>query len=73
MPCEDKNTAPQPSVARLGVITQSKRWPVQFPVRARAEVSGSVPGRAPMRGNQLMFLSHIDVSLPLFFPSFPSL
>ena len=34
---------------------------VQFPVRVH------------MRGNQLMFLSHVDVSLPLFIPSFPSL
>ena len=52
---------------------------------AKRMVAGSIPGqgtclgfrfhpqvRAPLRGNQWMFLSHIDVSLPLFLPPFPS-
>ena len=30
------------------------------------------PVGAPVRGNWLMFLSHIDVSPPLFIPPFPS-
>ena len=38
-------------VARLGVIPQSERSPVHFPVRACAWVGVRV------RGNQLMFLS----------------
>ena len=37
-------------------------------VRAHAWVSGSVPNQAYARGNQLMFLSHIEVSVPPFPP-----
>ena len=40
-------------------------------IRAHAWVAGQVPGWGHVRGNQLMFLSHINVSLPLFLP--PSL
>ena len=36
---------------------------------AKQKVTGSIPGQS----NQSMFLSHINVSVPLFFPSFPSL
>ena len=43
-----------------------KRSPVGFPVRTHARVAGQVPGA---RGNQSMYLLHIDVSLPLSFPS----
>ena len=57
----------------LSVGLQTKGFPVQSPVRAHAWVAGQVPGREHVRGHQLMFLSHIDVSLPLFLPSFPSL
>ena len=54
----------------LGIILQSKRSPVQFPVRTHTWVEGS-------RGNWSMFLSHINVSLSLslcrcLFPSLPS-
>ena len=57
----------------LGVIPQSERSPVKFR-------TGHAPGLrvwflvgVHTRGNQLMFLSHIDVSLPLFLPLFPFL
>ena len=36
-------------------------------------VAGQVPGWGYVRGNQGMFPLHIDVSLPLFLPLFPSL
>ena len=52
----------------LVIILQTEGPQVQFLVRAHAWVTGSVPGRVCMKGNQSMFLSHIDVSLPLFFP-----
>ena len=51
----------------VGVITQTKRSPVQFPVRARAWVMGSVPSWSTY--NRQLF----NVSLPLFLPPFPSL
>ena len=45
---------------------QSERSPVPFTVRAHAWVVGQVPTRGHSRGNHtLMFLWHIDVSLPL--------
>ena len=47
---------------------QTKGSPVQFPVRAHAWVVGQVPRRGP-RVTQ----AHIDVSLSLFLPPFPSL
>ena len=47
--------------------------PVQFPVRAHAWVVGQVASRGRVKGNQSIDLSHIDVSLPLFLPPFPSL
>ena len=43
---------------------------VQFPVRAHAWVVGQVPHWKQARGNQLMFLSPSDVSLPFFLPPF---
>ena len=57
----------------LGVILQSERSPVQFLVGAHAWVAGLVPSWGHVRGNGLMFLSHINVSLPPFLPPFPSL
>ena len=45
-----------------------------FLARAHASVVGSVPPFGVcMKGNQSMFLSCTDVSLPLFLPPFPSL
>ena len=52
---------------------QIKRLLVQFPVRTRAWGVGQVPSWGQARGNQSVYLSHIDVSLPLFIPPFPSL
>ena len=57
----------------IGIIPQSKRSLVQFPVRANAWVAGLVPHMAHVRGSQLMFLSLIDVSLPIFLPPSPYL
>ena len=54
----------------LSAGLQTKGLPVQFLVRAHAWVAGQVPCGGPARGNQLMFLSHIHVSLPLFLPPF---
>ena len=48
----------------LGTSLQSKRSPVQFPVRAHAWVAVQVPSRGRMRSNHtLMFLS-LSFSLP---------
>ena len=44
---------------------------VRFPVEAHAWVAGSIGAHA--RVNRSIFLSHIDVSLPLFLLPFPSL
>ena len=52
----------------LGVGLETKRLPVQFPVRAYAWVVGQAPGWRHARGNQSMFLWYIDVSLSLFLP-----
>ena len=41
--------------------------------RAHAWVAAQVPSWGPARGSQSMYLSHIDISLPLFLPPFPSL
>ena len=45
---------------------------VRFPVRAHAWVAGQVPSWGRVRGSQSLYLLHIDVSLPLFLPPFPS-
>ena len=51
----------------LSAGLQTKGSLVQFPVRAHAWVAGQVPSRGHKRQ------PHIDVSLPLFLPPFPSL
>ena len=57
------------SVAQwVGRHLTTKRSLVQFPVRTHAWVVGQVPGWGPARGNWSMFLSHIHISLHLFFP-----
>ena len=58
----------------LSIITQSERLPLRFPVRAQAWVVGPASGWGVcVRSNWSMFLSHINVSLPLFLPPLPSL
>ena len=57
----------------LSASLQTEGLLVGFPVRAHAWVAGQVPSWGCERGNCLMHLSHTDVSLPLFLPSFPSL
>ena len=55
----------------LGAILYTRMSWVQFPVRAQAWVSGQAPHWGRVRGNLSMFLSHVDVSLPLFLLPFP--
>ena len=56
----------------LNTVLQTERLQVWFPVRAHSWVVGQVPGvRGGERGNWSMFLSHIDVSLPLSLPPLP--
>ena len=57
----------------LGIILQSERLPVPFPVRAHAWIAGQVPIWGHARSNQSVSLSHTDFSLPHFLPAFPSL
>ena len=57
----------------LSTSLQTERFPVPFPVRAHAWVSGQVPSWGCVGGSRLMCLSNMDVSLPLFPPSFPCL
>ena len=45
---------------------------MRFLIRTRAWVVGQVPGWGHARGNQSMFLLHINVSSPPFPPLFPS-
>ena len=56
----------------LGIIPQRERPLAQFPVRAHVRVADLVPGWGAHKGNQWMFLSHIDLNA-LFLPPFPSL
>ena len=57
----------------LNTSLGAKRSLVQFPLRAHAWVVGQIPSWGHVIGNRMMYLSHIDVSLPLFLPPFPSL
>ena len=68
-----KGGAPPVWLSWLGVVLQTERWPICFPVRAQTWVVGSVPSWACMRANRLIFLSHINVFLPLLLPLFLSL
>ena len=58
-------------VAQLGVVPQTTGSPAQFPVRYMPGLQAKYPAGAHRRGNQSMFLSHIDVPLPLFLPPIP--
>ena len=57
----------------LSASLWTERLLVAFPVRAHAWVAGWVCSWGCARGNQLIYLSHINVSLPLLFSPFPSL
>ena len=50
----------------LSTSLQTKMSQVRFLVRAHAWAAGQVPIWGCVRGSQLMYLSHIDVSLTLF-------
>ena len=50
----------------LSASLQTKRSPVGFPVGAQAWVAGQVPFWGRARGDQSMYLLHMDVSLSLF-------
>ena len=56
-----------------GAVPQNERLQVLFLIGAHAWFLGSVLVGVCVRGNQLMFLSHTDVSLSPFLPPFPSL
>ena len=66
-----------PWLSWLSVVLQSKSSSVWFPVRAHAWVAagGGKVGRvlvgALVRGTRSMYLSHFNISLPLFSPSLP--
>ena len=53
----------------LSASLQTERLLVRFPVRARAWVAGHVSSYRHVRGNWWVYLSHINVPLPLFLPS----
>ena len=57
----------------LSASRRTKRSPVRFPLRTHAWVVGQTPSWRCVGGNQSMYFSHIDVSLSLFLPLFPSL
>ena len=53
----------------LGIVLQCERLLVLFPVRARAwvvELVRSVPSQGTYKRQPIMFLSPIDVPVPLF-------
>ena len=54
----------------MSISPQTERSLVRFLVRAHVWIVGQVPSWGHAGGNQLMFLSHIIVSLPLFLPPF---
>ena len=63
-------------IALAGVAQWIECWPVNqellvlFPVKAHDCAAGQVPSGGRVRGNHtLMFLSRINVFLPLFIPS----
>ena len=55
-----------------------EHWPVNQKVTGLIPSQGTCLGHRPdpgwgaVRGSQMIFLSHINVSLPLFLPPFPS-
>ena len=56
-----KNKTKQPWLVWLSWLSaglQTRRSPVQFPVRAQARVASQVPSWGVVRGNRLMILSH---------------
>ena len=57
----------------LRASLQIERSLIRFPVRAQAWVVGQVSRWGLASGNLLMYLLHVNVSLPLFLPPFPSL
>ena len=59
----------------LGVVSQTERSLVRLLVRAHAWVARSVAGQGAcgrQQGNRSMFLCHVEISLPVFLPPFPS-
>ena len=56
----------------LGVIPQSNRSPARFPSGHIPGLHVGSPSRLHLRDNWLMYLSHINVSLPLLLRPFPN-
>ena len=62
---KEKSSAwPSGSVGRSIVLWTMRSW-VRFLVKGHTQVGGLILGRAQTGGNQSMFLSHTDASLPL--------
>ena len=63
-------------IALAGVAQCTECWPENrkvtnsIPSQGTCLVAGQVPGGERVRGNPSMYLSHIDISLPLFLPPF---
>ena len=71
--CESHAFEPRPVwLSGLNAGLRTERSLVRFPVRACTWVAGQAPSGVGMRGNQWVYLSHIDVSFPLFLSPFPS-
>ena len=68
-PNQNKTRTALTDVAQwAGHYPENQKVEVQFLVRARAWAVGHIPCCECVRSNQSMFLSHIDVSLPLSSP-----
>ena len=52
-------------LSRLGIIPQTERLPVEFPVKAHVWVLGQVPGWGQARRNRYIFLSFLPPFLSL--------
>ena len=55
-------------LSQLGIVLQSKRSLVQFPVRTQAWVADQVPSRGHARGNHTLMVLSLSSSLPLSLP-----
>ena len=65
-------TGPDPCGSLVGHCSAKQKAAGSIPSQGHAWVAGLVPG-ACMTDNQMMFLSHITITLHLFLPPFPSL
>ena len=59
--------------SRLSAGLQTKRLVVRFLVRAHARVVGQAPSQGVRETTDMMYRSHIGVSLPVLLPPWPPL